>query len=122
MRQGCQASVETRKMIWEDKMEGERDTTRSTTRTVRIKQKEGYGPDWCGCSTWLVQTLLKVTKANVCANIVEAISSFASARGINTAERSNWGIKARDSRCSFEDPTGDELRYRRTLYTEKLCL
>ena len=36
--------------------------------------------------TWLVQTLLKVTKANVCANIVLARSFFASRNGITIRE------------------------------------
>ena len=39
--------------------------------------------------TWLVQTLLKVTKANVCASIVDARSFFARTRGMAIAERSN---------------------------------
>lgn len=47
--------------------------------------------------TWLVQTLLNATKANVCASIVLGRSRFASAKGISRAERKSWGIKARDS-------------------------
>lgn len=50
-----------------------------------------------GGSTWLVHTLLKVTKANVCASIVLARSFFASRSGRAIAERNSWGMKARDS-------------------------
>jgi hypothetical protein len=47
--------------------------------------------------TWLVQTLLKVTKANVCASIVLARSFFASRSGITTRESKIWGRNANDS-------------------------
>lgn len=51
--------------------------------------------------TWLVQTLLKVTKANVWANIVFGRSFFASASGIKKALRSSCGRNAK--RSSPED-------------------
>lgn len=44
-----------------------------------------------------MQTLLKVTKAKVCAIIDVARSRLARARGIKTHERSSCGRKARDS-------------------------
>jgi hypothetical protein len=47
--------------------------------------------------TWLVQTLLNVTKANVCANMVLAMSFFASNNGIATRESRICGTNARDS-------------------------
>jgi hypothetical protein len=47
--------------------------------------------------TWLVQTLLNVTNANVCANMVLAMSLFASNRGIATRESRICGMNARDS-------------------------
>lgn len=47
--------------------------------------------------TWLVQTLLKVTKANVCASMVLAMSFFASTNGIMTRESKIWGRNANDS-------------------------
>lgn len=53
--------------------------------------------DDIGGNTWLVQTLLKVTNANVCANIVPARSFLASASGIKKALRASCGMKARDS-------------------------
>jgi len=46
---------------------------------------------------WLVQTLLKVTNAKVCANIVFGRSFFASTKGVNTALRSSCGRNARRS-------------------------
>ena len=46
--------------------------------------------------TWLVQTLLNATNANVCASIVLGRSRFASTSGISSAERKSWGMKARD--------------------------
>ena len=50
-----------------------------------------------GRFTWLVQTLLNVTKANVCASIVLARSSLARKNGkANTLSRT-WGKKASDS-------------------------
>lgn len=47
--------------------------------------------------TWLVQTLLNVTKANVCASIVEGKSFLAKARGIMTALSRSCGTNARRS-------------------------
>jgi hypothetical protein len=41
--------------------------------------------------------LLKATNANVCASIVDGKSFFARARGIMTALRRSWGMKARRS-------------------------
>jgi len=58
---------------------------------------------------WLVHTLLKVTKAKVCASMVEGRSFFASIRGSATAERKSCGRKARDSRWVDEDEV-EELR------------
>jgi len=42
-----------------------------------------------GKHTWLVQTLLNVTKAKVCANIVEGRSFFARRSGRAKAERNS---------------------------------
>ena len=39
--------------------------------------------------TWLVHTLLKVTKAKVCASIVDGRSFFARARGMAIALRNS---------------------------------
>ena len=47
--------------------------------------------------TWLVHTLLNVTKANVCASIVDGRSFFARSSGRAKAERNNCGMNARDS-------------------------
>ena len=66
--------------------------------------------------TWLVQTLLNVTKANVWASIVLGRSFFASARGMKTALRSSCGTKARRSSSKDDEVAcGEELRYRRVL-------
>lgn len=54
-------------------------------------------------NTWLVQTLLKVTKAKVCASIVLARSFLASRSGRAMAERNNCGMKARDSRFMVDE-------------------
>lgn len=48
--------------------------------------------------TWLVQTLLKVTKAKVCAIMAPGRFFFARTRGIATTLNSNCGTKARDSK------------------------
>lgn len=65
--------------------------------------------------TWLVHTLLKVTKAKVCASIVEGRSFLASRRGRAKAERKSCGMKARDS-SFIEWVEGEaEERYRRVL-------
>lgn len=72
----------------------------------------------CSRLTWLVQTLLKVTKAKVWASIVSGRSFLDSASGINTALSSSCGRKA--SRSSPKDGGaecrplgfGEELRYR----------
>lgn len=45
-----------------------------------------------------MQTLLKVTKANVWASIAPGRSFFASTRGIAMALRPSWGMNARDSK------------------------
>ena len=45
-----------------------------------------------------VQTLLKVTKASVCASIVADRSLRAIASGMRRVERTSWGRKARDSK------------------------
>jgi hypothetical protein len=71
--------------------------------------------------TWLVQTLLNVTNANVCASIVDGKSFLAKAKGIMTALRSICGMKARRSSCrdgrswGLEIAFGEELRYSRVL-------
>jgi len=49
-----------------------------------------------------VQTLLKATKAKVCASIVEGRSFFASTRGRARAERKSCGMNARDSMFKLE--------------------
>ena len=58
-----------------------------------------------GKNTWLVQTLLKVTNANVCANMAPARSFFASASGIRKALRVSCGTKARDSKRKWLVPS-----------------
>ena len=65
--------------------------------------------------TWLVQTLLNVTKANVCASIVLARSFFARSRGIAMTERKSWGRKARDSTPMVEEEPMADLRWSRVL-------
>ena len=50
-----------------------------------------------GFPTCDVQTLLKATKANVCAIILVARSFFATTRGIRKQEKSSWGRNASDS-------------------------
>lgn len=64
-----------------------------------------------------MQTLLKLTKAKVCAIIEVAKSRFATTRGISTAERRSCGMKARVSVRSGGSSEGArlELRYRRML-------
>jgi hypothetical protein len=47
--------------------------------------------------TWLVQTLLKATKANVWASMAAGRSRLARARGMRTQERRSCGRKAMDS-------------------------
>lgn len=47
--------------------------------------------------TWLVQTLLNVTKAKVCASMVLARSFFANSKGMTTKESRICGMNARDS-------------------------
>ena len=80
-----------------------------------------YKENWF-LRTWLVHTLLNVTKANVCASIVLARSFFAEARGIKNALRASCGIKARDSNLTAPVAEGTaEDRYRSVLYGEKLC-
>lgn len=66
--------------------------------------------------TWLVHTLLKATKANVWANMVEGRSFLAKAIGIRTTLRSSCGRNAR--RSSSNDgglAFGEEFRYSRVL-------
>jgi hypothetical protein len=53
---------------------------------------------------------LKVTKAKVCANIVDARSLFARVRGIMIALKKIWGRKASDSECREDAALGEELR------------
>lgn len=67
--------------------------------------------------TWLVQTLLKVTKAKVWASIVLGRSFFARMRGIATAERKIWGMKASFSRLNELGSLSvmEEERYKRVL-------
>lgn len=65
--------------------------------------------------TWLVQTLLKVTKANVCASIVLARSCFANTRGTRNRERMICGTNANDSICRPEFKGFCELKCRRVL-------
>lgn len=68
-----------------------------------------------------MHTLLKVTKANVCAIMDVARSFLAIAKGIKTQDRSSCGRKARDSMRRDASTGGDaELKYSKTLYGEKL--
>lgn len=55
-----------------------------------------------------MHTLLKVTKANVCASIVDGKSFFANNKGRAMAERKSCGMNARDSRFR-EDDEGEEV-------------
>lgn len=50
-----------------------------------------------------MQTLLKVTKAKVCASIVDGRSFLASNKGKAIAERNSCGMKARDSSFGREE-------------------
>jgi hypothetical protein len=59
------------------------------------------GKEEGGGLTWLVQTLLKVTKAKVCASMVVGRSFFARTKGMRTHERRSWGRKAMDSMRSW---------------------
>lgn len=80
-------------------------------------QEEVGGCDRMGMDgrTWEVQTLLKVTKANVCAIMDVARSRLERARGMRTHERISWGKKARDSMWSDEAEGTAEMRYKRVL-------
>lgn len=60
--------------------------------------------------TWLVQTLLKVTNAKVCASIVEARSFFASANGMAMVLKKICGTNAHDSSLIDACPVGEEFR------------
>lgn len=68
-----------------------------------------------GGLTCEVQTLLKVTKANVWAIMEVARSFLARTKGMRTQERSSCGKKARDSARMVEEEGTAELRYRRVL-------
>ena len=63
---------------------------------------------------------MKDTNAKVCANIVDARSFLARIRGNAKAARKSCGRKANDSKGIELTPTGDEFRYKRVLYGEKL--
>jgi len=68
--------------------------------------------------TWLVQTLLNVTNANVCASIVPGKSFLASPNGMAKTERKSWGANARDSTLDHQPAAGSgwaELRCRTVL-------
>lgn len=54
--------------------------------------------------------MLKVTNANVCANMVDARSLDVKASGIATADNKSCGTKARDSRWNEGDFAGDALK------------
>ncbi len=63
-----------------------------------------------------VQTLLKVTKAKVCANRVVGKSFLAQAKGINSVLRRSWGTNANDSNLIEDEVVlGEEERYKRGL-------
>ena len=71
-----------------------------------------------------VQTLLNVTKANVCAIMDVARSRFARTSGISTHDSESCGRKASDSgRSRSVGSYGSaDARYSAMLYGEKLCL
>lgn len=92
--------------------------TRGNTSQTFLLAFRGFGIVW-GVEkegqerhTWLVHTLLNVTKAKVCASIVEGKSFFANRRGRATAERNNCGMKARDSSFTVwvEGEVGERYR------------
>lgn len=92
-------------------------TRESTGRGVSTRRKE---PTVWTKPTWLVQTLLKVTNANVCASIVLAKSCLASNKGIAMRESEICGKNASDSTWKPVSEGCWELRCSRVLYTEKL--
>lgn len=57
-----------------------------------------------------VQTLLNVTNANVCANIVAGKSHFANASGIIMPESKSCGKKGMEEYGIGESPSGEEVR------------
>jgi hypothetical protein len=61
--------------------------------------------------TWLVHTLLKVTKAKVCASIEVGRSFLDVARGMSTHESRSCGMKARDSSRRIDEDGNAEVRY-----------
>ena len=90
--------------------------TRESTILVRRKKARPQRIEL----TWLVQTLLNVTKAKVCASIQVARSRLANTIGMSIALRPSCGINARDSSCRVDWAAGEELRYKSVLYGEKL--
>jgi hypothetical protein len=76
---------------------------------VRVKSEENV-ERWDGL-TCDVQTLLKVTKAKVCAIMDVARSFFATTSGMRMHERRSWGMKARDSACKDEVEGSADVRY-----------
>ncbi len=90
---------------------GGRLCTRGNTWSVR----NGCDEEVRKQHTWLVQTLLNVTKANVCASNVEGRSFFASSSGRAKAARNSCGMKARDSSLiEWVEGDADEM-WRRVL-------
>ena len=57
-----------------------------------------------------MHTLLKVTKANVCASMAVGRSFLAATRGIRMQERRSWGRKATDSMRRVERSGKAEVR------------
>lgn len=55
-----------------------------------------------------VQTLLRATKAKVCASIVPGRSRLASTNGMSTALRRSCGRKASDSKWNAVEEVGKE--------------
>lgn len=73
-----------------------RDTIRSTVNKI-ISQGSKERVRTYYIHTWLVQTLLNVTNAKVCASIVPGSDLFARASGMASAERKSCGTNATDS-------------------------
>ena len=116
--QEYQRSAIVKELILEDKTAETSCTTRSTAYISGV-----LGEQIDLGNTWLVQTLLNVTKANVWASIVDGRSFLAKANGIRMELRRSCGRKARRSSandaCAFA--FGEELKYNNVLYGEKLC-
>lgn len=84
-----------------------------TTESTARYQCQAAPGECTARRTWLVQTLLKATKAIVCSNMVPGRSILPRERGKTSKESNSCGANANRSALNDTSTAGEAFRYSR---------